>query len=356
MNAITSMFPRACIASLALLTAGVGCKQNAETTATQSTAKAAKAEVPGALVLAASAHLRTVDVKNGRVIGGLEMRKAVRAIRFAPDGSVAYVAASDGVRAVEPQTGALIAKLTENPARNIELDPTGAKLFVLEHSVRVHESGGREIMPFALVTVDTKTNKVVEKTVIGQRIMYARPAIGDAQHLVISEAGQIRVGDRGVPLHEGRTIDFMEGFDASQPARVRKTVAVHQDTVYIPVEGVPSRILVIDLKSGASSNIQLEERMLLRGLAVSANGETLVVNAGNQALVVDLRTRAIRASLELTGAHADASISSDGKWAFLAQTIDQDGGAVAVLGLEPLRYHAKIHLDDISPWALAVRP
>jgi hypothetical protein len=80
------------------------------------------------------------------------------------------------------------------------------------------------------------------------------------------------------------------------------------------------------------------------------------VNAINELLVVDLEKRVIRAAIELPGAHVGLAVSDNGRWAFLAQTVDGTGGAVTIVRLDPLSVYAKIHLDDISPWAVAVKP
>jgi hypothetical protein len=60
--------------------------------------------------------------------------------------------------------------------------------------------------------------------------------------------------------------------------------------------------------------------------------------------------------LELPAAHTGISISSDGRFAYLAQTVDGTGGSITAFALDSFSVAKRVHLDDISPWALAVRP
>jgi hypothetical protein len=325
------------------------CKAKEEQTApVVSESKAAASAEPTDLIYAASAHLRIVDAKAGRVVKHIDMQKAVRNLVFSRDGARAYVAASDGVREIDADKQEITAKLSELPARNVELSEDGSRLYVLQHQVIVHPDETREILPFHLLTIDVEKRALISDEEIGQRVLYAHPATKDRFGVVAFENGQLRKIAPGAKLSS-------EGVAIEHGGRVREGSVVHDGKLYVPIEAADgSRVLAIDLVKGEPAVIQLDRPYSLRGLAIT--GERLWVNAGVMLLAIDLKTQAIAKTIELPAAHAGISISSDGRYAYLAQTVDGTGGAVSAVDLNSLQSAKKIHLDDISPWALAVRP
>jgi hypothetical protein len=268
----------------------------------------------------------------------------------------AYVAASDGVREIDTGRQEIVAKLTEHPARNVELSEDGKKLYVLEHEVIVHPDETREILPFRLLTFDVATRERLSREVIGQRVLYAHPPAKDRFGVVVFERGEIRKIAPNAKLDsEGEVVDPFLGEPSRYRARVREGSCVHAGKAYLPIEAEPSRVLEIDLVNGAVSAILLDRPYSLRGLAFAPE-DRMILDAGLFLLEVDMKTRAVSGGIELNEAHTGVSISSDGRFAYLAQTIDGMGGAVAIVSLDPLQVVKKIHLDDISPWALAVQP
>ena len=345
----------------AILLLGLGllaCKSKEEAAAVESSPKAVTAAVePNDVVYAASAHVRVVDARSGAVVKKIDLQKAVRAVAFTRDGARSFVAASDGVREIDTRKQEVVAKLTEHPARNIELSEDGRRLYVLEHSVIVHENETIEILPFRLVTIDLEKRAVLANEEIGQRILYAHPPAKDRYGVVVFERGDIRrIAPGGKLSDEGEPIDPFFGQASQYGARVREGSLVNGSKAYLPIEAELARILEIDLTNGEVSAFMLDRPYSLRGLAFSPDGANLFVNAGVAMLQIDTKTRGVVGAIELGAAHAGLSISSDGRFAYLAQTVDGTGGAVAVVGLNPLMKSKKIHIDDISPWALAVQP
>ena len=80
------------------------------------------------------------------------------------------------------------------------------------------------------------------------------------------------------------------------------------------------------------------------------------MNTGGSVLAIDRASGRVSSRLEIEGGHVGAELGRDDRWLYLAKTIDGTGGAITVVALEPMRVHGSIHLDDISPWAIAVRP
>lgn len=346
------------LACLGLALGALACKSKDEAAApaTEVTAKAAAAR-PSHTVFAASAHVRVVDTGASKVVGRVQLQKAVREIRFSPDGATAYVAASDGVRAIDARTHAVLAHLTERPARSIELSADGTTLYVLEHWVKIDEAGRRFPQPFSLVTLDTRTGQVGAREVVGERILYAREAPEGGRRVLVTEAGEIRLAAAGEAWSEGEPVDPTEGLPPSSPYRVRNTFAHHGDVVFVPVEGSPARVLEIDTKRGATRFVSLGVEAVIRGLGVTPDGATLLVSTGNALHFLDRASgRALGEPLPLEGNHVGCAVSDDGRYAFLAKTIDGTGGAVAVIDVKARRLLETIHLDDISPWAIAVAP
>jgi hypothetical protein len=306
-------------------------------------------------VWAASAHLRMVDAKSGAV-KGIDLQKAIRNVVFTRDGSRAFLAASDGVREVDATKGELTAQLTQNPARHVELSEDGQSLFVLEHQLIVHPDQTREILPFHLVTIELATRKVVADEEIGQRVLYAHPSTKERWGLVVFEKGDLVKIAPGQKLSsEGVAIDPFFGQPSKYGARPREGAAVHGGKIYLPMEAEIARVIEVDLTSGEASPILLGRPYSLRGVAFGA--DRMFVNAGIALLGVDLKTRAVASTLELGAPHTGIAISSDARFAYLAQTVDGTGGAVTVVSLADVKAAPKkIHIDDISPWALAVRP
>ena len=319
--------------------------------------KAALVAEPADVIYAASAHLRIVDAKAGRVVKGIDLQKAVRAVTFTRDGTRAFVAASDGVREIDTEKQEVTAKLTDHPARHVELSEDGRRLYVLEHEVIVHPDQTREIKPYRLLTFDVAKREMIANEEIGQRVLYAHPPEKDRFGVVVFESGEIRKIAPGRKLgSEGETIDPFFGQPSKYRARVREGSLVHAGRAYLPIEAQPSRVLEIDLAKGEASAILLDRPYSLRGLAFPSD-DRMLLNAGLFLLSIDMETRALSAGVELGAAHTGLSVSSDGRFAYLAQTIDGTGGAVAIVSLDPaMEVAKKIHLDDISPWALAVRP
>lgn len=337
-----------------------GCKKD-EATPNTAQAKAAVTAAPAGptdIVYAASTELRVVDFARGEVVASVPLKRAVSQIRFL-GGKTAYVAASGGLYAVDAQRHELVGQLTKSPARAIDLADDGASIRVLAHDVIVHEDTSREVLPFRLTTLSIPEHAKVAETTIGQRIFFAAARPDDSGHdLVVGEDGRIRLFSGSEILSgEGIAVDPHAGVSAKDSAiRVRHEAVRHEGHAYLPVEGYPSRILDIDLKSGATTAIPLDRGYPLRGVGVSPDGATLVVNVGIGLVVVDLATREITDRIETPDPTTGVSFSSDGRFVYTAQVVDGTGGAVHALSLDPPAHVKKIHLDDISPWALAVRP
>lgn len=305
---------------------------------------------PVGSVIAASTHLRIVDPAKGVVAASIDLSRAVNAIAVSPDGANAFVATSGGVYQVDAKSKALLGQLTSSPARSVVMSERGDKVFVLEHDVIVAENGTRDIKPYRMKTLSARDGKVLGEEEIGQLILFAIPSENGRHHLAIGEDGSVRVGAANTPMSEGRMLDLGQG-----PGRVRATVAVFGGHAYVPVEGQPGRVLDVDLNSGEAKHIALGDA-LIRGMTVTPDGKTLVVNAVKELLLIDRTSGAIRSRLELANPHQGVAVSADGKFAYLAQTIDGTGGAVGIVELEPLAFRGKVHLDDISPWAIGATP
>jgi hypothetical protein len=343
-------------AALLLGLALVACKKEEVAPVESKTQAVTAANEPADVVYAASAHVRVVDARSGRVVKNIDLQKAVRAVVFSRDGSRAYVAASDGVREIDTRTQEIAAKLTEHPARHVALSEEG-QLYVLEHQVIVQPDETREILPFRLLTIDTAERTVISDEEIGQRVLWAHPPSKDRFGVVAFESGEIRKIAPGAKLDaEGTAIDPFFGQPSKFRARVREGSIVFGGKAYIPVEAEVARVVEIDLAKGEASAIMLDRPFSLRGLAMTKDGATLLVNAGIGLLAVDMKTRAVANAMELGSAHAGLSLSSDGRFAYLAQTVDGTGGSISAVALDSLAVSKRIHLDDISPWALGVQP
>jgi hypothetical protein len=348
--------PRLILLFAAAVTIG-GCKSREPAPASaQTSALAPKRaavdplEVPEDTLFAASAHIRIVDVAAGQVVAGINLQKAITAIEFTPDGERAFVAASDGVREIDVDARRVIAQLTMHPARALIRSLDGKNLYILEHQVIADKNGAREVLPFHLLTVDLKTRGIVKDQELGQRIAAVIPAEGERGALIVDEGGGIRLGDK--------TIDPAAGLASNGPVQPRPDVVRSHDgrTAFLPVQGTPSRILAIDLWRGTTRALDLGRPLLIRGLALTPDGTKLVVNAMKQLIVLDAVNGRIHAEVELEDAHGGIAMAPDGRRVYLAQTVDGTGGAVSVVRLDPLKVLGKIHLDDISPWVIAVRP
>lgn len=335
----------------------VACKSKTEAPQVQQEAAAVKA-APAHTVFAASAHVRVLDTARGEVVGRVQMQKAVRVVQFSADGRTAYVAASDGIRAIDRTTFEVVGKLTDNPTRYIELSPDGRQLFALEHFVLKKADGSPDPQPFSLLTIDTETGKVTHKEVVGERMIYARATSASAPHSVlIAESGRIVVGTKDTPWGEGTTIDPLQGLPPETPYRVRNSFAHFGDHVFVAIEGQVARVLHIDTVSGETRFLSLGGPSAVRGLGITPDGRTLVVNTGVSVAMIDVATAQLQGEpVDLPDGEVGCAVTDDGRFAYFAQTRDGMGGAVLAVDLEARQIVQKIHLDDISPWALAVAP
>ncbi|MBI4815440.1 MAG: hypothetical protein HY791_04250 [Deltaproteobacteria bacterium] len=314
-------------------------------------------DVPRDLVYAASSHLRVVDAALGQVVAGIDLNKAIKWIEFDRDGKRAYLAASDGVREVDVEKTEVIARLTEHPARHVIVSPDGKKLFVLENTIKVSDDQKTRVPePFHLLTIDLATRKLEKDELIGDRIFRAIPATAPGRHhLAITESGRLRLGRSPEPFGSGVDLDPLSGLGGDGGVRHFVALDSNLTKVYVPIEGTPSRIFEVDLETGRSRVLSLERSLHLRGLALGP-GQQLVVDCTAELLLVDIPSGKVTGSVAIEGTHNGLAVAPDGKRAYLARTIDGDGGGVTVVALDPLRVQGKIHLDDISPWAIAVRP
>lgn len=313
-----------------------------------SAALSAATAVPTGMVFAASTHVRIVDPAKGVLAASIDLGKAVNAIAVSPDGATAFVATSNGVFQVDARSKALLGQLTSSPARSVVLGEGGKNVYVLEHDVIVEENGTRDIKPYRLKTLNAATGKVTGEEEIGQRILFAMPSENGRDHLVVTEAGEILVGSAGSKLSEGRAMNL-----GAAPLRVRPNVVVSNGHAFVPLDGQPARVIDVNLANGESAPIDLPNATIIRGLSATPDGKTLVVNTVKELVLVERTGRAITGRVELGAPHQGVAVSADGKFAYLAQTIDGTGGAVGIVQLEPLAMRGKVHLDDISPWAIA---
>lgn len=347
----------------------VGCKSKEEPAKRAEPVPAAATEkkalepldVPLDRVFAASNALRIVDVAAGQVVAGVDFKRAVTSIEFSGDGRRAFLGCSDGVREVDSSASKdapakVLGMLSSFPVRQLLRSPDGQHLVVLEHEVKTGE-GGPMPGPFRARIIELSTGKTLRVDEIGERILAVIPSFApNRHHLVVEESGLVRLGRPGTPLSSGEKLDLVAGIP-SKGLMVRPYVALSHDgrLAYVPVEGKPSRVLELDLERGTHRALNLGAQVLLRGLAATSDGTKLVVDASNMVFVVDLQT-GDHTRLDLGDAHTGASISPDGRRVYLAQTVHETGGAITIVQLDPLRVQGKIHLDDISPWAIAVQP
>lgn len=321
---------------------------------------AAKLDVPQDIIYAGSAHLRVVDVAVGQVVQGIDLSRALTDIAFSADGEKAYLAGSDGVRMVDVESGKVIAQLTQSPARQLIVINGGDLLGVLAHDV-VMKDGHPTPTAFRYDIVDTVRQKVLKTEVIGERVLGVVPSADPATaSLVLFESGEVRLIRGGSPLSgDGKAVDLAAGLTPEKGRLVMRpyfAVSADGQTAFVPVEAVPARVLAIDLAHGTTRALSLGEASYLRGLALSPDGKTLIVNAMKKLVTMDVASGKILGSVELDGAHLGVAVSADGRRAYLAQTVHENGGAITVVSLDGLRVQGKIHLSDISPWVLAIKP
>ena len=174
----------------------------------------------------------------------------------------------------------------------------------------------------------------------------------------MSDARKIRLVAPGQDLSAGKTLDLTAGFESDRIFGMRPYLARSPDgkKAYLPVEGIPSRVAEVDLVDASISMIDLQGQQLLRGLAVSRDGKTLVVNASSKALRIDLASKKVVQEVSLNGNHMDVALAADGRRAYFAKPIHEKGGAVSVVLLDKMKLQGLIVTPDISPWVLAIRP
>lgn len=338
----------------------LGCKSKQEEAGPE-TARRAEAllDVPTDVVYAASAHIRVVDVAVGQTISGLQLQRAITSIAFTPDGAVGYVGASDGLHEVDAEQHRFTRHVSTAPVRQVLLSPDGRQVHFLEHDVVVREGGSREPSAFRLARYDRETGTLESAEVVGERVLQVLPSFEGRHGLVLFESGVLSLLRAGDAWSEARPLELRVGASADPGISIpRPHLALSPDArrAYLPIEGEVSRVLEVELASGATRTFSLGGASLLRGLAVSPDGARLVVNGSDRLFLLDLARGEPLGELKLEQAHTGAAMSSDGRRVYLAQTVDGTGGAVTVVRLDPLKVQGKIHLSDISPWVLAVRP
>lgn len=348
------------ILSLLALSLPAGCKSKDEAKAQAAEQRAqALLDVPVDVVYAASAHIRVVDVGVGQSVRGIQLQRAVTSIAFSSDGAFAYVAASDGLREIDAEKHEVTQHLSTAPVRQVLLSPDGRYVYFLEHDVVVSEGGVRAPSAFRLGTYDRDSGQIIDRQAVGERVLQVLPSFAGRHGLVLFESGVLSLVRPGQDWSQAESIELGVGASADPGISIpRPHLALSPDSrrAYLPVEGEVSRVLEIELQTGSTRTISLARPALLRGLALTPDGERLVVNASDKVFLVDVVRAELLSEVALEHAHTGAAMGSDGRRVYLAQTVDGTGGAVTVVRLEPLKVQGKIHLSDISPWVLAVRP
>ncbi len=334
----------------------------ANTSASERALAAKKLEIPRDQVVAASTHLRFVDVGQGQVVGGVDIGRAITDLAFSRDGLTAYVAASDGVRAVDLASRQATAKLTGSPARQLTLSTDGRTLSVLEHDVLVDASGKRTPTPYRLerLTLGEGGAPATKRDTlpIGERVLGVVGPDDGLWSMVMFETGEVRLVPPGRPLSdEGQAIDVARDLGGKRFV-VRPYVALDaaRTAIFVPVEGEPSRVVRIDRATGRTRSYGLGRATILRGVAVSPDASRLYVSTSDKLVALDAASGEPQGELELEGAHTGLALSADGRRAYLAQTVFEQSGAITAVQLEPLRRVGRIVTDDLSPWVLGVVP
>ncbi len=329
------------VAGLAFSTACT--KSETETATTQAAVTEAPKAKSGPLVYAASSHIRVVDTAKGIVIKNIDLQKAVRQI-IAHDSGLVAVAASDGVRIIDSKTHTVQSKLTETPARSIEFSSDGSKLWVLEHRVEVKADKTRTVHPFELVTFSFPGLEELNREVVGERIVYARPAGEGIYGVRVTESAELSIVAPGQGLTEGQVADMGK-------RGVRQGMTTDGTDLYLPLEG-PDGVAVmhVDLTNGRTQLWPVPAAKSVRGLAKGEDG--VYLNAVDGLFV--LSGGEARKLTTLEGAHVGVTLL--GQHAVLARTVDKPGGSLTTVDLKSGEVVSKAMLEDISPWALAALP
>ncbi|CAN0536796.1 unnamed protein product, partial [Laminaria digitata] len=106
--------------------------------------------------------------------------------------------------------------------------------------------------------------------------------------------------------------------------------------------------------------LSLGDAAAIRGLGITPDGRQLLVNTGVALRTLDVASgQVVGEALQLPAGQMGCAVSDDGRFAYLAQMRDKaggPGGAVVAVDLKAGSITHTVHLDNISPWAIAVAP
>jgi DNA-binding beta-propeller fold protein YncE len=309
------------------------------------------------LYVASPNRVAVVDAADGREIAAIDLGHTVFDIAFSADGARAYLAADDGVVEVDAVRHAVRGRLLAGPSFEVELAPDGKRLHVLGNDVEKLANGEQVAGPSRLTTIDLATRQVVSRHQLGRGaedmiVVGARAAVTRPEEREVALVG---LADGAV---ESRTAFTEKAAGEAAPGLISGLAASPDSKrLYLGQFGDRAAIHVLDLASGARSELPFAHDGFMTAIQVAPDGQALYVATRNHLAILDPATGTERAYVPLGGAHLRMALSPDGRRSYhTLPTRDDAGGAVTVVDLGAGQVERTIPTPGMSPLTVAVRP
>lgn len=309
------------------------------------------------LYVASPNRVKVFDSESGQEIAAIDLGHTVFDIAFNADGTSAYLAVDDGVVEVDARSHTVRGRLCEGPSFEIELAADGKSLYVLGNDVEKLANKEQVAGPSRLTTIDLKARRVISRHELGH----------DAEDMIVvgARAAVTRPERREVAL-----FDLTDGAIATSAAFTDKAageavpglisgLAASPDgeRLYLGQFGERATIHVLDLATGARSELAFAHDGFMTGIQIARDGRTLYVATRNHLAILDAATGAERAFVPLGGAHLKMALAPDGRRSYhTLPTSDDRGGVVTIVDLAAGQVERTIPIPGMSPLTIGVRP
>jgi DNA-binding beta-propeller fold protein YncE len=304
------------------------------------------------IVYTTSNTIVIVDVGGGEVLKEVPLDHFVTDILFSKTGDRAYVGTSNGVMVLDTKEYVVVERLTDLPVKSMELSSDNGKLYVMDHPLLVDDDGSPKGGEYHIKSIDLVAGKTVQKYVLGRDYLDFHLAADDRTLFTIKARSKaVEVIDTS-SWQKLRTVTI----DSDEPLG-RSVGSSEKEELYIPQYGVKGVLWILNTGNDNVRKIELNEELILKGIAYSKKTDRLYILSTTKILVVDTSEgKILEKEVAFDTPYQGVSCSSDGKKIFLSNPMYRKGGSVTVMDGESLAIEKVIDIPTISPMAIFTKP
>jgi len=253
---------------------------------------AALAKDSGRQAWVSSNHIQVIDLDEGKVVGKIGLQEFIHDMAFAPDGSVAYVASSKGLRVADAEQLQFTQRVDSRNTRGLVVSADGSRLLAIHKAPSDAALAARKAglpLPASTVAVYDTGSMTVESSfpVSGNAFDLALSADGQQVYVLVPHDGSVYVYDLvGTDVETIRLVE--QGPSATQHSMLSE-LAMSPDgkRLIVPVtDANRSWLAEIDTTKAANASDRVIQQDLgharrIQGVNWDDDGSGLYVTAVN---------------------------------------------------------------------------